>query len=83
MRLTRDTSTVPSALQPPNDGATIVQTDQTLTHINGPPLQGRNFVTADAIGETETTTPEDIAYRITEMLGTFCDLSDNQEKHQI
>ena len=61
----------------------MVQTDKISPHINGPPIQGCNFVTADAIGETETTTPEDIADRITEMLETFCDLSDNQENHQI
>ena len=67
------------SLQPPNGGATMVQTDQTLPHINGPPLQGHNFFTADTIGETETTTPEDIADRITEMMETFCDLSGNQE----
>ena len=83
MRLTRDTSNVPSYLQPPNGGATMAQTDQTSPHIKGPPLQGRNFVTADAIGERETTTQEDISDRIMEMLETLCDLSDNQEKHQI
>ena len=55
----------------------MVQTDQTLPHINGPPLQGRNFVTADAIGESETTMLEDIVDWIMEILEIFCDLSDN------
>ena len=61
----------------------MVHTDRTSPHSNGSPLQGRNFVTVDVIGETEATTPEDIAYWITLILETFRDLSANQEKHHI
>ena len=59
--LARDAITVPPASGPHNNGTVTVPLDQNSPHQNISPLQGRNFITAEAIGEAEATTLEDIA----------------------